>query len=63
MGNIFKILFKLICYVALIVPVYHITIYMIDYGPFYTALWLLACLVVGGFLKPLVDRLANRLFG
>jgi hypothetical protein len=58
-----RTIFKIICYLALMATACLITMKLIPKGPFFTALWLLFCLLAGGVLKPFVDRLARKIFG
>ncbi len=62
MKNYLKILFKLLCYLALIVPVYVLTLYILQLHLLIKAIWLLACILIGGLMKPLIDGLADKIF-
>ncbi|WP_422082346.1 hypothetical protein [Ulvibacterium sp.] len=62
MKTFFRLLFKVVCYTALIVPVYFVTLYVLQTNPFMMALWLLGCILLGGVIKPLIDLLTNKIF-
>ncbi|WP_422083408.1 hypothetical protein [Ulvibacterium sp.] len=62
MGNVYKLLFKVLCYAALIVPVYVIALHILELHVMIRAIWLLACILIGSVMKPFIDGLADKIF-
>ncbi|WP_299529519.1 hypothetical protein [Ulvibacterium sp.] len=62
MGKAHKPIFKGLCYAALIIPVYVITLHIPELHAVIRALWLLTCILIGSVMKPLIDGLTDKIF-